>query len=486
MTQARRNKIFVYFLIVATLALWIGSKWYFNDWFIDDPLKYPAKGGSLVATVLMGFTIVLSTRLKILEKLFGGLDKIYDLHKMVGRYAYMFILAHPIALSLRALPGFESYIRFWGLQSTDSYYTIGASVGHMTFWIMTILIALSLWFKLPYHIWKKTHEYFGVVYIFAALHIILVHADIPKYPFLFIWMYGWLAAGIVAFIYIRFLYWIAGPRHEYVVTNVELQQDNIEICMMPKDPNKPLRYKPSQFIYSRFVSNAVPGEMHPYSIASAPQDDGFVKLGIKKLGDYTAKLCNVQEGEKVYLYGPYGTLSEKFLDAGDDCVFIGGGIGITPCLGMWDMALNSDERVSLDPETKLVSVSDDNVQKWKSPRTHLFYVVKNMDDASFDNDIIKSAIKGQFNGFEDYQKRGHSYTLHNSEKAGRINAQIIADKVGDIQHKQIFMCGPDGMTSALIKQFKEMGVDPNRIHKENFNMVNQKFQIPGLARRTKL
>ena len=37
--------------VAITLSLWLGSKWYFNDWF-ENPYKYPAKLASLSATVL--------------------------------------------------------------------------------------------------------------------------------------------------------------------------------------------------------------------------------------------------------------------------------------------------------------------------------------------------------------------------------------------------------------------------------------------------
>jgi predicted ferric reductase len=481
MSRNSQNKLIVLFLVLITLGIWLGSKAYFGDTFAD-PYKYVAKGASLSATVMMGFTILLSTRFKILEQLFGGLDKIYHLHKFTGKYSFYLILLHPLFLSFRVLPGLENYIRFWGLQSTSTLYTIGHSVGLVTLIIMAVLIAFSLWIKLPYHIWKLTHEYFGVIYILTALHIILVNADIPQYPLLAIWMYGWLIIGVLSFVYIRFLYSSLGPKYVYRVSNVELGSDTIEVCLLPEHGKKPMIYKPSQFAYLRFISDNVSSELHPYSIASAPDIDGTIKFGIKKLGDHTSTLSNVKEGDKVYIYGPYGRFSESFLKSKSDCIFIGGGIGITPFLGMWDMALNSDEKVSVDEETQLINLEPESVKLWKSPRVHLFYTVNEKYEAVFDNDIKKCAIRGQYNGFKPYTERGHSYDLFISNKKGRISADYIAQHVPDYQNMRVFICGPKGMMDALIEQFTALGIDRERIHTENFNLVTQQFDIPGLAR----
>ena len=66
-----------------TLILWILSKWYYQDWFAN-PYKYPAKGVSLTATVLMCWAMILSTRLRLIEDYFHGLDKVYQVHKRLG------------------------------------------------------------------------------------------------------------------------------------------------------------------------------------------------------------------------------------------------------------------------------------------------------------------------------------------------------------------------------------------------------------------
>ena len=77
----------IHLTVALTLVLWMASKWYYQDWF-DNPFKYPAKAASLTATVLMCWAVLLSTRWRFLEDHFGGMDKVYQVHKRIGRWAF--------------------------------------------------------------------------------------------------------------------------------------------------------------------------------------------------------------------------------------------------------------------------------------------------------------------------------------------------------------------------------------------------------------
>jgi predicted ferric reductase len=450
--------------VILTLIIWIASKWYFQDWF-SDPFKYGAKIASYTAVILMSWSLILSTRLQILENLFGGLDTVYQVHKKIGKYGFYIIFFHPLFLSLNRLPYVMNWIRFFGFQEAVSNYTISHNLGIFTLLLMIVLISLSLYIKIPYHVWKKSHEYFGLVYIMAIMHVVLVEANIVQYPILRFWMFGWFAAGLLSFLYIRLFYRFIGPRFDYTVESIEEVEDILEIWLKPKQ--KAMKFKPSQFIYMKTHNPNLPGELHPYSIACAPKDDGRIKLGIKKLGDFTKKLDNLNVNEAVTLYGPYGRFSEKFLLNQKDCVFIAGGIGITPFLGMWDTALNTP---ALKPENN----NEDGDKPLKTPLVSLFYVCKNEYEASFDNDIKHVAICSQYAGYPPYQERGHFYEQYNSDSKGYISAQYISDKVGGLLNKHIFLCGPKPMTDALIPEMKRMGVKNSQISMEDFNLLGGK------------
>lgn len=174
--------------VAITLAIWLGSKWYFNDWF-DNPYKYPAKAASLAATVLLCWCVVLSTRNRTLEKYFHGLDKVYQIHKRLGKAAFWLIILHPIFLALNRLPDLIAFLqRIWFIAPHGDRYLSGHNLGLAAILTMIALLIPTLWVKIPYHRWKRTHEWFGAVLVLVIVHIFVVNRDVAAYPVLRYWV----------------------------------------------------------------------------------------------------------------------------------------------------------------------------------------------------------------------------------------------------------------------------------------------------------
>ena len=122
--------------LVATLVIWLGSKWYYQDWF-ENPFKYPAKASSLTATVLMCWSIILSTRASFIENYFGGLDKVYQVHKHLGKWAMGIIVLHPLFLSADRILDLPEFIRgLWFVPTGGSRYLVGHNLGVATLLLM--------------------------------------------------------------------------------------------------------------------------------------------------------------------------------------------------------------------------------------------------------------------------------------------------------------------------------------------------------------
>ncbi len=470
-SRTRQRTLPVTCSIAFTLALWLGSKWYFQDWFAD-PFKYPAKAASLSATVLMCWCILLSTRWRFLEKWFHGLDKVYQVHKRLGRLAFFIILLHPLCLGLDQLPDLVGVLRdMWFRVPEGDTYLWGQNLGVAALLVMALLVALTLWVRPPYHLWKHSHEWFGLVLVMVAAHILLVDADIAAYPLLRLWMYGLLLLALAAFIYIRFLYRFLGPHFRYRVSRIEKIEDLLELTFTPVEEK--MDFKPSQFVYLSVKHPDISPELHPYSIACGYNLAARFKLGIKQVGDHTRSLDRLTTGDPVTVYGPYGRFSEPFLSGERDCLFIGGGIGITPFLGMWHVALHSEERLPEHhvPEP-LRQMHPEIIRSWKSPRVALFYVCRTRLQASFDRDIKQEALLSHFHGFTSLAQRGHHYELFVSSEQGRFSAEYLEHQLGgSIWDRNVFLCGPTPMMDGLTSQLLDRGVPPERIITEDFNLV---------------
>lgn len=305
----------------------------------------------------------------------------------------------------------------------------------------------------------------------VVFHVYLVQADVASYPVLTGWIYGWLGLGLGSFVFIRFFYRFWGPRFAYRVCLIERLTDILKVTFTPQD--RKMDFRPGQFVYLVVRKAGIKPEPHPYSIACGYNLESNLKLGIKKVGDHTRTLAGLEVGDPVILYGPYGHFSDTFLRADRNCVFMGAGIGITPFIGMWHVALHSEEQYDKNQVPAPVQELHPEILKtWKSPRVSLFYVCRTAAEASFDSNIKNEVILSKFHGFPQFEERGHHYELYLSAKQGRINADYIDRQTrGGIANKYIFLCGPSPMVSDLIRQFEEMGIPRRQIIVEDFNLL---------------
>lgn len=418
--------------VLVTAGLWAYVK--INSEERENTLIAISQITALVAATLLSIQYMLSTRARFIEKLFGGLDKVYRTHHIVGILGMMLILFHPLFLIIRALPSFSSALMYF-LPSSEMSYNFGV----IALYLYIVLIALTIYIRLPYHVWKTTHIYMGVPLLFAILHMFYISSDISEFLPLRVWMFLLVGCAAGAFVYRRFLYGRFSTRWEYRVMRVNQLKDVLEIYLAPTGPL--LAFVPGQFVFASFDNADVSKEKHPFSISSAPGDE-YLRLSVKSLGDYTAQLANLRTGGRAILYGAYGFFGERHAVSVKSEIWIAGGIGVTPFLSMLRA------HVAQGDAARKKDIS-------------FFYCTKGAEDAVYLNEI-SSAI----------QKRGNAIRFINyrSNETGVINADTIETQVGGLAGKNIFICGPKGMMDSFISQFIAKGIRPMNIISEDFSM----------------
>jgi predicted ferric reductase len=328
--------------VLITLLLWIGSRWYFDEWY-DDPFLYVAKLGSLPATLLMCWAFVFSTRFFWVRWLFGGLDKVYAAHAKIGKITFFVLLLHPIFLAMHRLPDVAAYFSY--LWFSPQWVR---NTGIIALVLFTLLVVMTISVKVAYHRWKITHNFFGLVLLLVIWHIVLADGDITRYPLLRFWFTSWLLLALASYVYIRVLYRFFGPLYDYTVIGNESRGDVMELILAPANPHRRMKHQPAQFAYVAFRSPHIGPESHPYTVSSPPGTD-HLRMSIKALGDYTNQLHKVQPGTRAEIWGPYGYFSDYLFEhPGKESVFIAGGIGITPFLSILEDELfqKHDQRMT--------------------------------------------------------------------------------------------------------------------------------------------
>ena len=385
----------------------------------------------LMGSVLFSLNFMLSARLRFLEKYFGGLNRIYIIHHIIGAIALIFLLYHPVMISLFYLPlsvVAAAKILFAGPSNVPVFLGLTALA------VLIIALILTFFIKLPYQIWKLSHKFLGLSLFLASLHIYLIPSTVSVSLPLRIYILGISVVGIAAYLYRSIFDKLLIRKYKYKVEAVnKLGNDVTEAVMSPLE--KPMNYLPGQFIFINFESLGITRETHPFSLTSSP-DTPQLSLGIKSSGDYTETIKLLKKDAVAEIEGPFGYFT--FYRYGTNRqIWIAGGIGVTPFISMArSLAMPNPYRIDM------------------------YYVVSTADEAVYQKELEK--IAAQISGFKLFP--------HFSKTMGRFNTESLAKSSPDFVGADIFLCGPPPMMKSLKDQLKKVKVKGYRIHSEEFSI----------------
>lgn len=385
----------------------------------------------LIGAAMFATNLLLSTRLKLVEDLFHGLNRVYHRHGQLGQFALILLLFHPLMLLPKYAGNSFSQAALFLLPSTNWPQTYGwlALTG------MILLVVATLYIPLKYNFWKGTHKFFGLAFFLASLHIWFIPSDVSHYLPLRAYMLTLSGAGLAAYTYHTLLGKFLVKRFRYVVRAVNQLGDNvINIVMAPLGQR--LNFTPGQYVFISFGDATVSRESHPFSITSG-LNEKTLSITAKNLGDYTSKLKTLAVGATAEIEGPFGIFSYANA-SGKKQIWIAGGIGITPFISM-AKSLRTGANYKID----------------------LFYCLKNEGEAVYLNEL--TALAETLNS-------GLKIIPFYSDRQGYIDATKIENRVGKLTDQEILICAPPLMITALKEQLATKGVNKKLIHSEEFNL----------------
>ena len=381
----------------------------------------------LVGMALFSINLILAGRFKWLDKHFKGLDKVYANHSRIGAIAFSMLLFHPLMLVVKyvAISTHEAALFF--VPFTDMPITWGI----ISLFLMIVLLSFTFYFKFKYHVWKMSHKFLTLAFLFGVIHTFMISSDVSRNVLLRYYILGLAALGIIIITRKAILDYLPINRFKYKVKNlVQLNKDIIEIEM--ETVNKKMIYKAGQFAFFNFLSMGVSSESHPFSISSSYKDK-TLKITVKNLGDFTSGLINLRIGDDVLVDGPYGNFSYENVTSKTQ-IWIAGGIGITP---FYSMAQSLKEGYNII----------------------FYYSVRDKSEAVYVKELQHTeTLYPNFN-----------FNLWSASESGYINAGVVTNLCGGIEGKDIFFCGPPMLMDSLKNQFISLGADIKNIHYEDFS-----------------
>lgn len=395
-------------------------------------LRAAGLGAGILGMSMMLVAAALSVRLPGLDRWFGGLPHMWLIHRGIGFGAFILIMVHALLLGFAAMPA--------GLSS--SLTTMFPPFENWAVWmgwlaLITMVIFLGPTFQffgrpLHYQRWKKLHLLSAVATVFALLHLF------PLARELWLWV-------ILAVLAIGAIVWRKGlspklGRYAYEVVSVEpLVRGVVEISLKPTGQTMP--YEAGQFVYLSPIDpelSAGHNEEHPYTIASSP-DDEYLRIGIKDLGDASHALQTIKPGTKAMVEGPYGDFYDRHYPERKQ-LWLAGGIGVTPFVS-GSRAIKAGENQGDD--VHLVYLANDHQRA---------YYLDELMAIGKDSDTL-------------------TVTPHYYRELGPLDSEFLKQHCPDFAEREIYMCGPPGMTEHLRQLLIEHGVPRSRIHSEAFDFL---------------
>lgn len=383
--------------------------------------------GALSGLILFAVQIVIGAKIRFIETAFGH-DKMIGLHRRFGLAALILVAFHA-AVSVLTAVGREE---------------IGLLAGIVAFFLFLIMLLFILIKKIfvrtRYDLWEIAHQLNYIIFPLAFIHSLLLGTSIRFNP---VWLSLWILLGLVFVATVGYKVW-----NYYLVCKLpfhveQVTKESPNIWTIRFEPRKVL-YKPGQFMVLRFFRDGIPGEPHPFTIASSPSDVAF-SVSIKEAGDFTRTIGQVKPGDLALIDAPYGRFS--FLEfPSKDYIFIAGGIGITPIMSM----LRYIRDKNLDLEQKILVLWGNRTEQDIVFRQEIDQMGKYLTNVKVVH-VLSEAPEGW------------------SGETGFITADLIRKYAEDLEGKEIFICGPPIMLKLVLKALKTLKVPGRRIHFERFS-----------------
>jgi predicted ferric reductase len=299
---------------------------------------------------------------------------------------------------------------------------------------MIATLYITFYLKIKYNIWKFTHKFMGIAFLLAFLHVFFIGADV-QYNYalkIYFFILGVTALGIYLYRSVLSRYLVKSYR--YTVKNISAFPDKIwEVEMRPA--GNAIKFLPGQFAFFKFFSQALSEEAHPFSFSSGSDS---VKIAVKESGDFTNNIGKLKVGDRAKIEGPFGAFNFRSYSQKKQ-IWVAGGVGVTPFLSMLRSFNEKDSEYKID----------------------FYFSVRDRKSLAFTEEIEKIAQKF---------KNNINLVFWITEEKGFISAKLIKEITKETNEREILICGPVVMMSALKKQFLGQGIGKKQIHTEEFQL----------------
>ncbi|GIM91059.1 ferredoxin reductase family protein [Paractinoplanes toevensis] len=386
---------------------------------------------------VMALQLLLIARLPFLDRRIG-MDKLTTWHRWTGFTIFWLVLLHPtfVLLGYSKLDQISFFAEISNLAKQ-----MPVLLGMIAAVLVVVVAGLSVRIarrKLSYEAWHTVHLLVYVLVTLGIVHQVYEGSAFKANVLTQVYWWGLWAFALGALITGRVLTpLVRNARHQLKVAAVVPEADDVVSVYVTGHDLGRLDARAGQFFLWRFLGHNRWWQVNPWSLSAAP-DGRSLRLTAKGIGTTSAGLRGLPIGTKVFAEGPYGAFTSARRVTGKS-LLIAGGIGVTPI-----RSLMEDERLTGD--------------------VVVLYRVRDRAEAVLLGEMHNIAsVRGQ---------HLHLLTGRTTESNQPFSPAALAELVPDIVERDVFVCGPAGMTDAVLRSLRELKVPAQQLHAEVFRLAS--------------
>jgi predicted ferric reductase len=398
----------------------------------------------LLASYLVLVQLLLMARLPVLERSVG-LDRLAAWHRGLGTNVVLLIVVHVLLI-------------VWGYGLTEHHQPLSelvtvittypdmwkATIGTLLFVAVGVTSARLARPRISYEVWYVLHLATYLAVALTFFHQTANGGDFIGHPLNRLWWTGMYAAVATCLVVWRLVLPIAAvARHRMTVERVVQEAPGVVSVWIRGHNLDGLGILPGQFMLWRFAARGHLVSAHPYSL-SAPPLSHRLRITVKDAGDHSSAIARLRPGTPVLAEGPFGHFTAEHARRGK-ALLVAGGSGIGPV-----RALAQD----------LLAGGDDVVVIHRASQSR---------DLALGREFKDLAAR------RHPTARGH-LTVHRVVGTRRdlgydpLTARYLGAAVPDVAERDVFVCGPTGMTSTVVRALRSLRVAAAQIHTEEFSL----------------
>jgi predicted ferric reductase len=385
----------------------------------------------LAGTYLALVMVLLVSRVPAVERVLGQ-DGLLHWHRTLAPWPISLIVAHVVFLTVGYAQAAKtgSWHEF-GVLTRTFPDVLPATVGFFMMLAVAVVSIRAIRRRIPRERWWALHLLMYLALGISFAHVIVLGPSFVGHPLTqLVWSAFWLATAGLVLIYRVGLPVVRSMRHRLQVVEVREEAPGVVTVICRGRHLERLAVSGGQFFEWRFLTPGMWWQAHPFSLSALPRPP-HLRITVKVVGDFTARVATLRPGTRIAIEGPYGAFTSHHRDR-QKAALIAGGVGVTAV-----RSLLEDLPRGCDPVVVLRA--------------------SRREDLVLNEEVAELAR----------QRKGRVYELVGPRS--EVDLRSLIDLVPDLRQRDVFVAGPEQFVHDVCTTLEHLGVPQDATHAEVYS-----------------